>query len=223
MRCSEVSAPDLLLLKFAIMSATPLVDWSACFVMLWSKRLDPGHKVALMQAASHYDGKHWCISGVDWGGVEKYVDLTDCYQHYLDPCYVAPKVRIWYLPWTWCYKAQRYAPRTGMFCCHVLPDLPQNMHVCHCLMEGHGGMADLCRKKDASTHSSSHNGSHHMRHTLGKRTNRSMNSSGLDSNFTMLEADRVFGRASEWSGPADLESGLGKRSCQFCPSTTSCL
>ncbi len=53
---------------------------------------------------------------MDWGGVEKYVDLTDCYQHYLDPCFVAPKVRVWYLPWTWCYKAQRYAPRTGMFC-----------------------------------------------------------------------------------------------------------
>ncbi|BDA42347.1 probable Na(+)/H(+) antiporter NhaH at N-terminal half [Coccomyxa sp. Obi] len=110
------------------------------------------------------------LRGVDWGGVEKYVDLTDCYQHYLDPCYVAPKVRVWYLPWTWCYKAER--------------------------------------KKDLSTQTSSHNGSHHMRHTLGKRANRSMNSSGLDSNFTMMEADRVFGRASEWSGPADLETGI---------------
>jgi hypothetical protein len=44
------------------------------------------------------------MPGVDWGSVEKYVDLADCYQHYLDPCYVAPKVRVWYLPWTWCYK-----------------------------------------------------------------------------------------------------------------------
>lgn len=64
----------------------------------------------------HYIGKRRCMLGVDWGGVEKYVDLTDCYLHYLDPCYVPPKVRVWYLPWTWCYKAQRYAPRTDIFC-----------------------------------------------------------------------------------------------------------
>ncbi len=66
-----------------------------------------------------------------------------------------------------------------------------------------------CRKKDTSTHSHSYNGSHHMRGALGKPTNRSMNSSGLDSNFTMMEADRVFGRASEWSMPVDLETGFG--------------
>lgn len=66
-----------------------------------------------------------------------------------------------------------------------------------------------CRKKDSSTHSHSYNGSHHSRGTLGKPTNRSMNSSGLDSNFTMMEADRVFGRTSEWSTPADLETGAG--------------
>ena len=40
---------------------------------------------------------------------------------------------------------------------------------------------------------------------------RSANSSGLDSNFAVLEGDKVFGRPSEWSGPvpADVESGLG--------------
>lgn len=69
---------------------------------------------------------------------------------------------------------------------------------------------DSCRKKEESTqHSSSHNGSFHNRKALGKSTVRSMNSSGLDSNFTMLEADRVFGRPSEWSMPADLETGYG--------------
>lgn len=172
----------------------------------------PGNDCTV-KAACHFDGKVWHVSGVDWGGVEKYVDLTDCYQHYLDPCYVAPKVRIWYLPWTWCYKAERYVlilPRTdsGLFmCCWV--NAKQLAH-CHCSVEGHEGKVDFCRKKDLSAHGSSHNGSHHMRHTLGKRANRSMNSSGLDSNFTMMEADRVFGRASEWSGPADLESGVGK-------------
>ena len=54
----------------------------------------------------------WCMAGVDWGAVEKYVDLRQCYQHYLDPCYVAPKVRTWYLPWTWCYKPARCALTT---------------------------------------------------------------------------------------------------------------
>lgn len=44
------------------------------------------------------------VSGVDWGGVEKYVDLSHCYQHYLDPCYRPSKTFVWYLPWTWGYK-----------------------------------------------------------------------------------------------------------------------
>ncbi len=44
---------------------------------------------------------------------------------------------------------------------------------------------------------------------------RSANSSGLDSNFAVLEADRVFGQPSEWSGPVpqDVESGLGACAC----------
>ena len=76
----------------------------------------------------------------------------------------------------------------------------------------------ICRTKDESTHSHSYNGSHHSRGTLGKPTNRSMNSSGLDSNFTMMEADRVFGRTSEWSTPADVETGWGACLQSYLPS-----
>jgi hypothetical protein len=41
-------------------------------------------------------------AGVDWGHVEKYVDVTGCYQHYKDPSARPPRSQHWFLPWTWC-------------------------------------------------------------------------------------------------------------------------
>lgn len=40
------------------------------------------------------------FAGVDWGAVEKYVSIKDCYEHYKDPTAASKSTRKWYKPWT---------------------------------------------------------------------------------------------------------------------------
>jgi hypothetical protein len=39
-------------------------------------------------------------AGVDWGAVEKYVSVKECYEHYKDPSAAPKPSRKWYKPWT---------------------------------------------------------------------------------------------------------------------------
>lgn len=78
---------------------------------------------------------------------------------------------------------------------------------------------DASNKHDSPDQSSHH---HHKHRNMHKKTlaQQKTHSSGLDSNFSMLEADRVFGIPSEWNSPPDIENGLGKP--QTFTMTTSC-
>ena len=68
----------------------------------------------------------------------------------------------------------------------------------------------LCRDEDDSMHSmGSMHVSRHNRKALALQKGKKANSSGLTADFTLKEADTVFGRPSEWSSPvADIETGL---------------
>ena len=49
----------------------------------------------------------------------------------------------------------------------------------------------------------------HNRKALALQKGKKANSSGLTADFTLKEADTVFGRPSEWTTPvADIETGL---------------
>ena len=50
--------------------------------------------------------------------------------------------------------------------------------------------------------------SRHNRKALALQKGKKSNSSGLTTDFTLKEADTVFGRPSEWTSPvADIETG----------------
>ena len=51
--------------------------------------------------------------------------------------------------------------------------------------------------------------SRHNRKALAVQKGKKANSSGLTADFTLKEADTVFGRPSEWSSPVtDIETGV---------------
>ena len=51
--------------------------------------------------------------------------------------------------------------------------------------------------------------SRHNRKALALQKGKKSNSSGLTADFTLKEADTVFGRPSEWTSPVtDIETGM---------------
>ena len=71
-------------------------------------------------------------------------------------------------------------------------------------------MGVQCREEDDSFHSmNSVHVARHNRKALAAQKGRKTNSSGLTADFSLKEADTVFGRPSEWTAPpTDIEMGV---------------
>ena len=93
------------------------------------------------------------------------------------------------------------------------------------LMDMARTMGLQCREEDDSFHSmGSVHIARHNRKVLAAQKGRKTNSSGLTADFSLKEADTVFGRPSEWTAPpTDIEMGVSTYHAEKFHLFTTCL